>query len=37
MLVTFEEQYLEDLYTKGKADGKSIATNPKPSGAIKKL
>lgn len=27
MLVTFEEQYLEDLYMKGKAEGKSITVS----------
>ena len=27
MLVIFEEQYLEDLYMKGKAEGKSIAVS----------
>ena len=28
MLVTFEEQYLEDLYTKGKAHGKKYRYQP---------
>ena len=28
MLVTFEEQYLEELYTKGKADGKKHRYQP---------
>lgn len=36
MLVTFEEQYLEDLYTKGKAQGKNTAINLRLSEATKK-
>lgn len=36
MLVSFGEQYLEDLYTKGKAQGKNTAINLRLSEAIKK-
>ncbi len=36
MVVTFEMQYLENLYTKGKAQGKNTAINLRLSEATKK-